>query len=38
MMMDQKIIDLYDDYTHKSLNRREFIKRLSALAGSTTAA
>jgi carboxymethylenebutenolidase len=36
--MDQKIIDLCDEYTHELLNRREFLKRLSVLAGSTAAA
>jgi len=36
--MDQKIIDLYDEYTHELLNRREFLRRLSVLAGSTAAA
>ena len=36
--MDQRIINLYDEYTHKPLNRQEFIKRLTMLAGSTVAA
>lgn len=36
--MDQRIIDLYDEYTHKPLSREEFIKRLVALTGSTAAA
>ena len=36
--MDQKIIDLYDEYTHAPLERRVFIKRLTALTGSTAAA
>jgi carboxymethylenebutenolidase len=36
--MDQRIIDLYDEYTHAPLQRRVFIKRLSALAGSSAAA
>ena len=36
--MDQRIIDLYDEYTHAPLERRMFIKRLSALAGSTAGA
>ena len=36
--MDQRIITLYDEYTHKPLNRQEFIKRLAILAGSTSAA
>lgn len=36
--MDQRIIDLYDEYTHAPLERRMFIKRLTALAGSTAGA
>ncbi len=36
--MDQRIITLYDEYTHKPLNRQEFLKRLTILAGSTAAA
>jgi len=36
--MDQKIIDLYDEYTHELLDRREFLKKLSILAGGTFAA
>jgi carboxymethylenebutenolidase len=36
--MDQKIIDLYDEYTHELLDRREFLRRLSVLAGSSAAA
>jgi len=36
--MDQKIIDLYNEYVHKLLNRREFLKKLSILAGGTFAA
>lgn len=36
--MDQKIIDLYDEYTHELLDRREFLRRFSVLAGSTAAA
>lgn len=36
--MNQEIIDLYDEYTHAPLNRNEFIKRLTVLAGSLTAA
>ena len=36
--MDQRIIDLYDEYTHAPLDRRVFIKRLTALAGSTAGA
>lgn len=36
--MDQRIIDLYDEYTHKPLTREEFLKRLSVITGSMTAA
>jgi carboxymethylenebutenolidase len=36
--MDQRIINLYDEYTHKPFNRQEFLKRLTVLAGSTVAA
>jgi carboxymethylenebutenolidase len=36
--MDQRIINLYDEYTHKPLSRQEFLRRLSLLAGGTAAA
>ncbi len=36
--MNQKIINLYDQYTHSQLTRKEFMKRLAVLAGSTAAA
>ena len=36
--MDQQIINLYDEYTHKPLNRNEFLRRLAMLAGGTAAA
>jgi carboxymethylenebutenolidase len=36
--MDQRIINLYDEYTHKPLTRNEFLRRLTMLAGSTAAA
>lgn len=36
--MDQQIINLYDEYTHKPLAREVFLKRLAVLAGSTAAA
>lgn len=36
--MDQKIINLYDQYTHSQLSRKEFMKRLALLAGGTAAA
>ncbi len=36
--MDQKIINLYDEYTHKPLSRNEFLRKLTILAGGTAAA
>jgi len=36
--MDQKIINLYDSYTHSQINRKEFIKKLSILTGGTAIA
>ncbi|HLA02027.1 MAG TPA: dienelactone hydrolase family protein [Aestuariivirga sp.] len=36
--MDQKYINLFDRFTHGGMNRREFMEKLSILAGSTTAA
>ena len=36
--MDQKIIDLYDEYTHSPLPRRVFLARLAKLTGSLAAA
>ena len=36
--MDRKITDLYNEYTHGLLDRREFLKRLSILAGGVAAA
>lgn len=35
--MDQKIINLFDRYTHGGMNRRDFLERLAALAGSSAA-
>src|SRR3954447_9199444 len=32
--MDQRIINLYDQFTHGGINRREFLDRLTGLAGS----
>jgi carboxymethylenebutenolidase len=32
--MDQKIINLYDQFTHGGMSRREFLDRLTAMAGS----
>ena len=36
--MDQQIINLYDEYTHKPLSRSEFLRKLAILAGGTAAA
>jgi carboxymethylenebutenolidase len=36
--MDQKIIDLYDDFIHGGMNRRDFLERLTAVVGTTAAA
>ncbi|WP_231460222.1 MULTISPECIES: dienelactone hydrolase family protein [unclassified Pedobacter] len=36
--MDQKIITLYDKYTHSQLSRKEFMKKLAILTGSTALA
>jgi len=36
--MDQKILDLYDEYTHAPLDRRIFLERLVALTGGVAAA
>jgi carboxymethylenebutenolidase len=36
--MDQKIINLFDEYTHKPLSRDQFLKRLAKITGSTAAA
>lgn len=36
--MDKKVIDLYDEFHRGLLDRREFLKRLSVLAGSIIAA
>ncbi len=36
--MDQRIIDLFDEYTHRPLPREEFLKRLAKLTGSFAAA
>jgi carboxymethylenebutenolidase len=35
--MDQRIINLYDQFTHGGMNRREFLDRLTGLAGSAAA-
>ncbi len=36
--MDQKIINLFDRFTHGGMNRRDFMEKLSLLAGSSAAA
>ncbi len=36
--MDQRIINLFDEYTHKPLSREDFLKKLTKLTGSTAAA
>ncbi len=36
--MDQRIINLYDEYTHRPLSRHDFLQRLTLLTGSTMAA
>jgi len=36
--MDQRIINLYDEYTHKPLTRSVFLSRLAELTGGMTAA
>lgn len=36
--MDQRIINLFDEYTHKPLKRQDFLKRLAILTGSMAAA
>jgi carboxymethylenebutenolidase len=37
-IVDQRIIDLYDSFTHGGMNRRQFLDRLAEVAGSTAAA
>jgi len=36
--MDQRIVELYDEYTHAPLQRRVFLERLAVLTGSVAAA
>ena len=36
--MDQRIIDLYDRFTHGGMTRRQFLDRLGEMAGSSAAA
>lgn len=37
-MLDQRIIDLFDQFTHGVINRQEFMRRLTIFAGSAVAA
>ena len=37
-MMDRRIIDLYEQYSRASMDRREFLRKLSILTGSIAAA
>ncbi len=37
-LMDQRIINLFDEYTHKPLKREDFLKRLANLTGGMAAA
>lgn len=36
--MDQRIVDLYDSFTHGVIGRRDFLDRLTGIAGSSAAA
>jgi carboxymethylenebutenolidase len=36
--MDQRVLDLYDNFTHGGINRRAFLDRLAEMAGSSAAA
>jgi len=36
--MHQEVVDMYEKYSHGSLDRREFLKRLALVAGGTAAA
>jgi carboxymethylenebutenolidase len=36
--MDQRVFDLYDEFIHGGMNRREFLDRLTKLLGSSAAA
>lgn len=38
MALDRRIVELYDEYTHKPLDRRSFMNRLVAIAGTAAAA
>ena len=36
--MDKKLLDLYGRYIEGAINRRAFLRKLTVIAGSTTAA
>ena len=36
--MDQRIINLYDEYTHSGISRKDFLKKLAILTGGTAMA
>jgi carboxymethylenebutenolidase len=36
--MDQRIVNLYDSFTHGGIYRRAFLDRLTEIAGSSAAA
>jgi carboxymethylenebutenolidase len=36
--MDQRAMDLYEEYSHGAMDRREFLKKLAIVAGGTAAA
>src|SRR4029077_11523031 len=38
MLMDQRLIDLFNHYTHGGMSRRAFLDRFTALAGGAAAA
>ena len=38
MTVDRRIIDLYNEYVHTALPRREFMTRLATIAGGSAAA
>src|SRR5262245_24117343 len=38
MTVDRRIIDLYNEYIHTALPRRDFLARLASIAGSSAAA
>src|SRR5471032_2437403 len=37
-IMDQRIIDLYDDFTHRHFDRRLFLEQVTKLVGSSAVA